>query len=52
VSVNFAGSIDLAHWPSLTAYVQRLLDRPTVARAVAEERVLYGRELARHAKAG
>jgi glutathione S-transferase len=41
--------VDLAPWSAITAYRARLLDRPGVARAAAEERTLYGKELARHA---
>lgn len=43
--------VDLKRYPSITAYHARLHERPSVARAFAEERVLYGRELARHAAA-
>ncbi len=42
--------VDLKTWPALAAYHARLLARPSVARAVAEERARYVRELARHAK--
>lgn len=38
--------IDLGRFPPLERYLARLLARPTVARAVAEERGLYARELA------
>jgi glutathione S-transferase len=41
--------VDLAPWPAITAYHKRLHERPSVARAFAEERTLYGRELARQA---
>ncbi|MEJ7604216.1 MAG: glutathione binding-like protein [Kofleriaceae bacterium] len=40
---------NLADWPALAAYHQRMLARPSVARAVAEEFALYTAELA-HAK--
>jgi glutathione S-transferase len=43
--------IDLARWPSVQAYLKRLYRRPSVARAVEEERPLYLREQARHAAA-
>lgn len=38
-TLNWAkpGNIDLARWPVLAAYHQRLLQRPAVARAVGEE---------------
>ena len=38
---------NLADWPALAAYHQRMLARPSVARAVAEEFALYSAELAR-----
>jgi glutathione S-transferase len=40
--------IELAKWPSVKAYYERLRARPSVARAVAEEFKLYQAELARH----
>jgi glutathione S-transferase len=40
--------IDLSPWPVIKAYQARLIQRPNVARAFAEERELYSRELARH----
>jgi glutathione S-transferase len=39
--------VDLARWPAVQAYHQRLLARPSVARALAEEGELYRAELAR-----
>jgi glutathione S-transferase len=42
--------IDLARWAPLAAYVKRLYARPSVARALTEERRLYAEELARHGK--
>lgn len=36
--------IDLDRWPPLRRYLARMLARPAVARAVAEERELYARE--------
>jgi glutathione S-transferase len=42
-----AAGIDLAKWPTVDAYYKRLLKRPSVARAVAEERALYAEEVAR-----
>jgi len=43
--------IQLSTYPALAAYHARLLARPSIARAFAEERELYARELARHAAA-
>ncbi|XXX72550.1 glutathione binding-like protein [Sorangium sp. So ce134] len=40
--------IDLKAWPALVAYQARLQARPSVARAFAEERARYLRELERH----
>ncbi len=43
--------IDLNEWPVLNTYVQRMRERPSVARAFAEERALYQAEQARRAGA-
>ncbi|MFN5278552.1 glutathione binding-like protein [Bradyrhizobium sp.] len=40
--------IELAKWPALKAYYERLRARPSVAMAVAEEFELYKAEIARH----
>jgi glutathione S-transferase len=40
--------VKLEPWPALTAYARTVRARPTVARAIAEERELYLQELARH----
>jgi glutathione S-transferase len=40
--------VDLKKWPEISAYVARLRDRPSVAKAFAEERALYAEEQARH----
>jgi len=40
--------IDLAKWPTLKAYYERLRTRPSIAKAIAEEFELYKAELARH----
>jgi glutathione S-transferase len=40
--------IDLAAWPALKDYHQRLRARPSVAKAFAEEFALYQAELTRH----
>jgi glutathione S-transferase len=39
--------IDLAEWPSVGAYYRRTVQRPLVAKALAEEMGLYREELAR-----
>lgn len=44
-----ASGIDLATWPSVKGYHGRMLVRPSVARAMTEERALYAEEQARHA---
>jgi glutathione S-transferase len=41
-------SIELAKWPVVKAYHDRLRARPSIARAIAEEFKLYQAELARH----
>jgi len=46
----FAG-VDLAQWPAIHAYNERLRQRPSVARALAEEFALYKEEQARRAAA-
>ncbi|MDB4990386.1 MAG: glutathione S-transferase [Myxococcaceae bacterium] len=46
-----ATAIDLATWPALAAYVKRLHARPSIARALSEERALYVREKARSQQA-
>jgi glutathione S-transferase len=40
--------IDLAKWPVVKAYYERLRSRPSIARAIGEEFKLYQAELARH----
>jgi glutathione S-transferase len=42
----YAG-IDLAEWPPVQAYFRRLLERPSVAKALAEEAKTYAQERAR-----
>jgi glutathione S-transferase len=39
--------IDLSRWPAIEAYYDRMLKRPGVSRAVAEELVLHEAEVAR-----
>jgi glutathione S-transferase len=43
--------IDLAKWPAVLAYYKRLLNRPAVAKAVAEEFALYTAEQAKRGAA-
>jgi glutathione S-transferase len=40
--------IELAKWPTVKAYYERLRMRPSIAKAIAEEFELYKAELARH----
>jgi glutathione S-transferase len=40
--------VDLAKWPAVKAYYERLRKRPSVAKAIAEEFELYKAEVARH----
>ena len=40
--------IELAKWPTVKAYYDRLRARPSIAKAIAEEFELYKAELARH----
>ena len=40
--------IELAKWPTVKTYYERLRTRPSIARAIAEEFELYKAELARH----
>jgi glutathione S-transferase len=48
--LNWAAStkIDLAPWPAIKAYHDRLVKIPSVSRAIAEEWALYEAEVARH----
>lgn len=48
---TIATPIDLKNWKALSSYFRRERERPSVARAFAEERPLYAQELARHAAA-
>lgn len=49
--LNWCGAtgIDLKQWPATHAYHQRMLQRPSIARAVGEEFKLYKEEQERHA---
>jgi glutathione S-transferase len=40
--------VELAKWPTVKAYYERLRARPSIAKAIAEEFELYKAELARH----
>ncbi len=40
--------IELAKWPAVKAYYERLRTRPSIAKAIAEEFELYKAEVARH----
>jgi glutathione S-transferase len=40
--------VELAKWPAVKAYYERLRTRPSVAKAIAEEFELYKAEIARH----
>jgi glutathione S-transferase len=40
-------AINLAGWPAVGAYYQRMAQRPHIARALAEEAALYGEQVAR-----
>ncbi|MGO8918649.1 MAG: glutathione binding-like protein [Stellaceae bacterium] len=45
---NIATPVDLKKWPAVAAYYTRLKQRPSIARALAEEFKLYAAEQARH----
>jgi glutathione S-transferase len=51
--LNWAGAakVDLSPWPAVVAYQEKLLKRPSVAKAVGEEYRLYKTEQAVHAAA-
>jgi glutathione S-transferase len=40
--------VELAKWPTVKAYYERMRARPSIAKAIAEEFELYKAELARH----
>jgi glutathione S-transferase len=42
-----AAQVDLQQWPEVYAYYQRMLKRPSIARAAGEEFALYKEEQAR-----
>jgi glutathione S-transferase len=41
--------VDLAPYPAITSYQARVRARPSVGKAFSEERLLYGKEIVRHA---
>ena len=43
--------IDLAQWPAVNGYYHRMIERPAVAKAIAEEIALYKAEQARRSAA-
>jgi glutathione S-transferase len=45
---NIATPVDLKRWPEVQSYYTRLKQRPSIARALAEEFKLYAAEQARH----
>jgi glutathione S-transferase len=45
---NIATPVELGGWPAVNAYYQALKGRPSIARALEEERALYAAEQARH----
>jgi glutathione S-transferase len=45
---NIATPVDLKKWPAVHDYYTRLKQRPSIARALSEEHVLYAEELKRH----
>ncbi len=49
--LNWSGAsgIDLQEWPAINSYLQRMMQRPSVARALNEELALYKEELRRQA---
>lgn len=47
---NYTG-IDLARWPAVQGYFLRLLDRPSIKRAFAEEAALFAEQQARRGAA-
>ena len=45
---SIATAIDLAHWPAVKTYHDRMRKRPSIAKAFGEELALYKEEQARH----
>jgi glutathione S-transferase len=44
---SIATPVDLARWPAVKGYYSRMRERPSIARALAEERALYVEEQVR-----
>jgi glutathione S-transferase len=44
---HVATDVDLARWPAVKAYFERMCERPATARALSEERALHADELRR-----
>jgi glutathione S-transferase len=44
---HVATDVDLARWPAVKAYFERMCERPATARALSEERALHAEELRR-----
>jgi glutathione S-transferase len=42
-----ASGIELSQWPAVHRYFQRMVKRPSIARAISEERALYAEEMER-----
>jgi glutathione S-transferase len=45
---HVTADVDLARWPAVKAYFERMCARPATAKAMSEERALYAEELRRH----
>ena len=45
---KIATPVDLEAWPAVATYYARLKQRPSIARALAEEHALYAEEVKRH----
>ena len=45
---KIATPVELEKWPAVLDYYNRLKQRPSIARALSEERTLYAAEVARH----
>lgn len=43
--------VDLKQWPAVAAYYQRMIQRPSIAKAATEELAMYKEEMARNAAA-
>lgn len=45
---NIATPVDLTRYPAISAYYQRLKQRPSIAQVLAEDSALYAAEIKRH----